>query len=746
MRATRWLLLLAIVFIVGAVGVTYYSQRSAQEREAPPAPPALPENVAAEGDLWTWTHTVGDRPVAQVRAARMRQVEAPSTVELEQFELRLFDPDGKRYDRVQGAFATLDIDAGDLYSEGEIEVVLGVPRDGTQPEDPVTIRSSGVRFDVKTGRAQTDRATGFVFGLGVGRSLGAVYEPEWGELEMLRDVYLEWRGGSAPMQVEAGYLRYKEDDSRVYLSPWSRFLRETLRLEAGESTVTVESGVIRVVEAKQAKGTSTEEGRELEYSAEALTLRFTQDGAFEQIVARGDARLVASSNASSTTVRAREIFLDFRTDGDNSYLTNALARGEAVLESVPVARSGTSPQQTRVLRSEVIKTVMRPSGRDIEVIQTEAPGKAEFVPNQPGQARRELEAGRLAIHYGDDNQVRSVRAVEVATRTEEPNEEGAVAPQPILTWSTDLEATFEPATGEMALLEQWGDFRYQQGAREARADRASLNSADNTIALSGRARVWDAAGSTAADRILLDRARESYTAEGRVSSTQLPDSKGSGGGLLRAGEPLHATAHRISTAGGTDRVLYEGGVVLWQNSNRLEAERVEMSRETKTLVATGNVRTRLAETGLPSGDSPLVYTVVRAPELEYRDENRQALYRGGARLERGDVDVKARELRAVFVTPAEQLAAGGQIERVLADGEVEIVVRRPRRVLTGAGEHAEYYLGEEKIILRGGGARLADSLRGTTEGKQLTYFATDDRLLVEGAEAEPVESRLRQDR
>jgi hypothetical protein len=38
---------------------------------------------------------------------------------------------------------------------------------------------------------------------------------------------------------------------------------------------------------------------------------------------------------------------------------------------------------------------------------------------------------------------------------------------------------------------------------------------------------------------------------------------------------------------------------------------------------------------------------------------------------------------------------------------------------------------------------LQDSLRGVTRGKQLIYFADDDRLLVNGVPAQPAVSKIR---
>jgi hypothetical protein len=44
------------------------------------------------------------------------------------------------------------------------------------------------------------------------------------------------------------------------------------------------------------------------------------------------------------------------------------------------------------------------------------------------------------------------------------------------------------------------------------------------------------------------------------------------------------------------------------------------------------------------------------------------------------------------------------------------------------------------VVLTEGKPQLVDSLKGTTKGRQLTWFSQDDRLLVDGAEKQPAHS------
>ena len=62
---------------------------------------------------------------------------------------------------------------------------------------------------------------------------------------------------------------------------------------------------------------------------------------------------------------------------------------------------------------------------------------------------------------------------------------------------------------------------------------------------------------------------------------------------------------------------------------------------------------------------------------------------------------------------------------------------------TGTSEHAEYYADDGKVILNGGRPLLVDSKEGRTQGEQLTWWANDDRLLVNGVPNSPVKSIVR---
>jgi lipopolysaccharide export system protein LptA len=144
---------------------------------------------------------------------------------------------------------------------------------------------------------------------------------------------------------------------------------------------------------------------------------------------------------------------------------------------------------------------------------------------------------------------------------------------------------------------------------------------------------------------------------------------------------------------------------------------------------------------IPAAQQQSVFTMVRAPEMTYTDEDRLAYYRGGVVLNRPNMSVKAREIKAYLKDSDDN--SDSSLDHAFATGQVVIVQSAPDRTRTGTGEHAEYYIADDKVILEGGQPKMVDSLKGTTMGKQLTYFSKNDRLLVNGVEQQHSESVIR---
>jgi lipopolysaccharide export system protein LptA len=822
MRWGRWLILAAIVYIGISVGRTYVQRKAALLRDAPPPPPKLETGVDGRANDWVYTQSDGDRPRVTVRAKSFKQVRAPSVLQLEGVELQLFHQDGTTYDLVHSAQAEFDIAGKTLYSDGQVDIDMNVPADGSKPAGRILkIHSSGVHFASDTGVAKTDREAHFEFDQGGGSAKGAEYDPNAHRLHLLSDVKLDWRGkteDAKPMHVEAGEALYLEDESRVELMPWSKLTRDTLSMEAGPANVKLQDGAVQEVVTQAAHGVEDEPGRKIEFAGDHMTIEFAEGMLVRTIEGQQNGKLVSTSKGLRTTVTADTLNLDFNPAGKQSILTNAVATGKSVAEAKPIPQPGELMADTRILRSDVIRLKMRPDGREIDNVVTDGPGTVDFLPNRATEPKRWMKGDRIWITYGAENRIQSFRTINAFTRTDKPvdktsNEKatakqvsekpgseksGAVraidqAPPPQLTQSKDLMATFDPKTGELAQLEQKTDFKYEEGERRATSDRASLDEAKDLMTLDGTARVWDPTGSAAGDHIAMFQKSGDYSVEGHVATTRMPDNTGTPG-LLSTADVMQARAERMTSREKNQKLHYEGNAVAWQGANRVEADRLDIDRTRHILEAHGKVvsqfldkdkdqdsdknknsdsgknsdKGKKAGTSVASnkpgsksaandkpgskgtatkadakgGPKPApVFTVVRAPILVYDEDTRIANYQGGATLVRPGLTVVGKTIRA-FLKESDA-DSDSSLDKAFADGDVKIVHLAPPRTRTGTSEHAEYYTDDQKVLLNGGNPVFIDSLKGETKGRELTWFANNDRLLVNGVESRPADSLLR---
>lgn len=540
MRHTRWLFLAAIVAIIFVVGAAYVKSRAILANEVVVHPKPLETGVDGRADNgWEYTVFKGDQKHFTIRARKFRSIKEPSLIELEGLELQLYHQNGEKSDLIRSEKGEFDTAANTLYSDGEVDIVMGVPAGQPPTGRLLRIHGSGMHFARDTGKATTDRAVTFSFDRGKGSAVGAEYDPNSRELQLHSKVVLDWAGKTPKaqsMHVESDQAIYTERDSKVVLFPVSRFTRDTLHMEGGRSDVLLDKGAIRFARMQMARGVHDDPGRKVEYAADELNLNFDDGMVIRTIDGHDHAQLISTSDTARTTVNSDRLDMDFETTDKESMLKTAVAAGKSVVQATPIPRPGTQPADTRILRSDVVRLAMKPGGKEIDRVETDGPGKLEFQPNQPDLPKRSMQGDRIWVAYGKENRIQSVRSVNASTLTERPpkapgTRQGSM-PTVTRTQSKDILATFDPNTSELVRLEQTTNFQYEEGDRRARGDKATLDQSKDLMTLDGSARILDPTGSVNADRIVMNQKTGDYTADGHVSSTRQPDRKGASSAML----------------------------------------------------------------------------------------------------------------------------------------------------------------------------------------------------------------------
>jgi lipopolysaccharide export system protein LptA len=598
-------------------------------------------------------------------------------------------------------------------------------------------------------------------------------------------VALDWIGHGPlanEMHIETGDLVYKESEQKIYLSPWSKMQRQSTVIQAQKSVVTLEQDYaddppradasallpgskkthLHEIDSDHAVGVDDRDGRHTEYSADKMTAMFDEAGNLVNIIAERNARVVATQEDARTSLTGNRADLRFavttkETNGQptqESDLQLVLADGSAVAESVPLPRPGVQLAETRILRSEHLELEMKPGGKDVQEIRTSSKAQLEFEPNRPEQSHRLIDASRLRVLYGEGSYVDTFLAWNAAVRTDKAvsNVKPSAAksggpPPPAFTWSDELKAKFTPNTNAVANVEQNGHFRYEEGVRRASADKALLEQTINRMTLNGCSRVSDDTGSTFADQIVMSQANGDMDAAGHVLSTHEPDkNQKPGTSMLDDSKSMQAQADHMQTRDNNTVVHYQGHVVMWQGANRIAADKIDIDRDAQSLYAAGNVTTEMVDnkSSAQAATNPPLFTIVRAPELNYRDDTRVALYTGGVKLTREKMTVISDQLKAFLTPKAKDNSDQSSLDHAIATGKVTVSQALPGgRTRVGTAAQCEYYTKDSKVVLLGGAPQVVDSYKGLTKGTQLTYFSDDDHLIVEGEQKQLAYTRMK---
>ncbi|HEX4164489.1 MAG TPA: LptA/OstA family protein [Bryobacteraceae bacterium] len=787
MRRYSLILAVALVVISAVVGYTLKLRLDkARAQHAHPAPPMKTglEGVASAGWHWWKNDDQTGRLITDVKAASFEGTHDPSTFELIDARLRMYDKSGSSYTFVQSERALFDEGTGVLRSEGLVHIVMNVPKDKNAEDQAeankrVRVTTTGVVYETKTGKASTDQPASFVFTEGDGKAVGVAYDPNTKILHLKSQVALDWIGkgpATNKMHIETSDLIYKEAEGKIYMSPWSRMIRQSTRIEAHSTVVTLENHHLHEINGDHAVGSDVRDDRRTGYSADKMVAMFNDKGVLMEIRGDGNARVESGQTGAHTVLTGEHADLHFKLEtkqqGKNTVQDSELslvnADGHSVAISTPLPQPGVKLAETRILRSEHIELAMKPGGKDLQEIRTPSTAQLEFRPNRPDQAHRVVDAAHLRVIYGEGSYVDTLLAWQAVTHTDKAaanvkvktGPDGKpIPPSPALTWSDLMTVKFAPESNQVATIDQSGNFRYEEGARKAWAKQAYLEQSINRITLSDHARVLDDTGSATGDTIVMNQATGDMDAKGHVLSTHEPDkNQKPGTSMLDAGEPMQARADRMQTRDDNSKVFYEGNVVMWQGANRISADSIAIDRDARGLIAAGNVVSELLDNRTPgattsdaaaatpdsAANTGPIFTNVYAPKLVYRDDTKVANYSDGVKLTRQKMTITAQDLQAFLTPKSDKPSNESSLNHALATGKVTIHdVISPGRTRVGKGEHCEYYTKEDKVILNGGAPQMTDSFKGITKGMQLTYFSGDDHLIVDGKKAQVAFTKMK---
>jgi lipopolysaccharide export system protein LptA len=783
-RYARWSAIVAVVLAAATI-LAYVRRDWVRHLENRDAPPAAPMDVSRQSAGLNFKKVEQKQTIFEVAASKSIEFKGQDDSLLEDVRITIYGKAGDRHDVIHTRTCRYGRENGGIECSGEVQIdlmsALDAQRTEAHPEAAKAltthIETRGVQFDRPSGLARTDQKVTFAFPSGSGEAVGLEYKSEEGTVRLLRDVQFTLKQNapsastptpvnsqvrpSAEVRVRGSSLDFGRDSRLLRLFGPAEAKTAAERLSAGEINLSLDKDFH--AQTMVASGTGSNRPSvmsqgtrdQIKLEADTLTAHFSPEGAVTRLDAAGTVRSTRNSPLEQDQASAEYGTLELWPWLGRPKEVNL--NGNVLLETRG-ASSESRTLRTNAFRMEFSKGESGAPGK-VQKAETLAAGTMEWTdaPAQPGAAAKtKLQADKLMMEFASSGKARQLQA------TGNVQTERTVAGRPVQTATARNGVAELQSTGGWSQMDLDGDIKLKEGDRSGQGAHAVFVRASQTATLTGNALARDASTETRAQKIVFAQASGDIHAEGSVRST---DFSSRSSVVQFAPAPANITADTLLANSKTGRAFYSGHARLWQGDSVLEAESIELLRETRVLNAAGNVRAVFPQAAAQSAENPgdraqeqermaaltpASTTAPQTPEkkahlwhassgtLTYSDKE------GRAHLEQ-NVVVQSAEQRMhgpgldLYFTRAAQVSSNGgtsnanppsgaqQISRAVGTGGV-IVEQGGRKATADRGE---YVAAIGKFIMSGGNPTLYDGSAGTTTGRQLTFYLADDTIIVD---------------
>jgi LPS export ABC transporter protein LptC/lipopolysaccharide transport protein LptA len=531
-------------------------------------------------------------------------------------------------------------------------------------------------------------------------------------------------------RMETSVLDYQRKPDRVWTQEKVRFFRENLEGESGSLFYDVPAAKF--------------------FLEDGVTMRLTRDGGSpvdidsQSAVIRRHAHIIQFVDdvyvrQTNRDLRCNDLQL-FLTEDDNGIehieayenvemtMVTRKGGGESEPETETEDEDPESKRQqalhgpgTKRLTSQKLEIMLREDGETLERARALNHGRLTIEPppdpENGSSSVRQLSGYTLAFEFDEEGRLVVLRGRGGVEMTIGPPED-----QKRVT-ARQLVAEFEPESGDLVRAQCLKSVEFFQGELRGSAEEGIYETANERLTMKDSPRLWDETTSLEAELIEIDVETGDLTASRSVRSTFRTGGESNATRLFPSDpddedEPVHFVADHLSYKAAEDRALYKGSARGFRGDSRIEAKQIELKQQ-KELEARDSVRTILLQT--TGGE--VQRTITQAQQFAYRTEEKILHYRRNVVMKNDKMTLKGRRVDVVLE------AEDNQVTEIRAEGEVEI--RAPEGV--AKGDTAKYLPKNEEVRVAGDRAQLQNGDK-LTEGKDLTFFLTDDRILVDGRE------------
>ena len=791
-RYARWSVVVALV-LAGITTFVYLKRDWVRHIERKKAPPPTPVDVTRQSSGITYKQydKQNQAVIFEVTASKSTDFKGQDASLLEEVQITIFGKSGDRHDVIHTHSCQYNQKDGGVACGGDVRFDLMSADDAKSvAQNPVLaearstrVETRGMTFSRTTGTAQTDQRVTFAFPNGSGDAVGLEYKSEEGTLHLLHDVRLRLARPAdatgkkvAPVakqaiqdqdvHVKGASLDFARDTRLLHLYGSAEAETSTERLTAGEISLKLDEEfraqtlvAITGPGGNRPQVKSTGSADQMNLDADTLTAHFAPEGWITKLDASGAVHGFRSGATESDEMKSDSGTLDLWPRFNQPKELNLA--GSVVLNTKLEKTGDARTLQTSAFRMDFSGGKEHQPSKP-QKAETLAAGVMEWTDStnpSAGQsggssspARTRLQANKLVMDFANTGKARQLLAIgNVQT-------ERGVTGHPIQTAAARNGLALMSADGGWSQMDMQGDVQLKEGDRSGQADNATFERASQTATLTGQAVARDATTETHAPRIMFVQNTGEILGEGGVRSTDLSAKSGA---VQLAPAPANITSDSLAANSKTGHALYTGHARLWQGDSVLEADSIELLRDTRVLNAYGNVRAVFPQAPSPSTDRSTLsakdrsldtapkpvntsQVVPKKPQLwhatcailAYYDKDGHAHLTKDVVVQSADQKMRGPVLDLYFTrsqsaTPSANGAvpagAAQQISRAVGTGGV--IVEEGDRKATA--ERGVYTAENGKFVMTGGNPTLYDGSAGTTTGLQLTFFLADDTIIVD---------------
>jgi LPS export ABC transporter protein LptC len=457
----------------------------------------------------------------------------------------------------------------------------------------------------------------------------------------------------------------------------------------------------------------------------------------------------SSRDLSTDDLQAEEIRISFKDlAGRNALQQLDAERSVKWISRTGAKEGGKTPEDVRSLTATTLQMTYAAGGDSLEGGRAAGDVLLTGIPaSGVGQMElRRMKADEVRFRFFPrQNKVKTIDGdghVDVLySRPPAGGQDGAM--EESRTSSSKLQATFREADGTAEKISQWGNFVFQDGTRTATSGRSDYSAENDLMILHESPRITDPNGTTTGEVISYDRKQKVLIAHAHVRSVLSTKENGEGtpfSSSSGSSSPSVVTADEMRYQTEASHVRYSGNVQMLSESSQLQATILDIFDSGDRVEAQGDIRHLLPRSvmgpdsktsdrrrspkkgpstpaGGPSG-SPVT---IQSVGLRYLKTENSIHYTENVVMESDDLWMSSDSMDAVFEP------GGRRIERAAARGKVHI--RQGAREVKGA--MGDYYLVPGKFVVLGDMAEISDPEKGKSSARRLTFFTTDDRILLE---------------